>query len=59
LLCCEAGTAVLKGREFDALKGASHEIELGQIWYQKKELEKFFAPNVSHQRKTSSPTMNL
>jgi len=30
---------VLKGREFDALKGASHEIELGQIWYQKKDLE--------------------
>ena len=22
------------------LKGASHEIEIGQIWYQKKELEK-------------------
>ena len=25
---------------FDSLKGAPHEIEKGQIWYQKKDLEK-------------------
>ena len=26
--------------EQDCLKGASHEIEMGRIWYQKKDLEK-------------------
>ena len=27
-------------KDLSILKGASHEIELGQIWYQKKDLEK-------------------
>ena len=26
----------------EELKGASHEIEIGCIWYQKKDLEKFY-----------------
>ena len=30
---------IFKG-ERDILKGASHEIEMGRIWYQKKDLEK-------------------
>ena len=29
-----------KSRVTLPLKGASHEIEMGQIWYQKKDLEK-------------------
>jgi len=29
-----------KVKLWDSLKGVSHKIEMGQIWYQKKDLEK-------------------
>jgi len=39
---CENGQncASCENARFFLLKGASHETEMGQIWYQKKDLEK-------------------
>ena len=34
--------------EYTVLKGASHEIELGHIWYEKKDLEKKDLEKLEH-----------